>query len=393
MYFWYGRWDSKGSSHLARWQSCPYATTEMVIDRLVAENFKNYSQLEVVFSDRFNCILGLNGSGKTNLLNAIHYLVMAKSAFSSTGNEDVQHGSRHFLLKGRFLKEGESHEVVCYQELRRKRAVSVDGRTCQRISDHVGTFHVVMSTPYDIYLIQGHSENRRKWLNGFISSFDQQHLGKLLEYTKILRQRNALLNLIRSNPTVEQDRLLDVYDGQIIRLSMDISTARRDCMQALSPVFQSLYARFVSRDEPCDAVFSSAVLRDGFEATYARARSRDVLLKQTSQGCHRDDIHFQMDQMPVKKFGSQGQQKSFLIALRLAQHHLMTDKTGGAPILLLDDVFEKLDVERMQQLMTQLGDDDRFGQVMITDANPNFASKAFHPRQKVIKIAGNTLSQ
>lgn len=348
----------------------------MKLSKINLQNFKNYPELALTFSDRLNCIVGLNGSGKTNLLDAIHYLAFTKSAFVATDNQNIRDNSPFFLIKGTF--ESKSHqEILCYQERNQKKIFKYDQKEYDRISDHIGKILLILHTPYDSEIIRDSSEYRRKWVDGCISQHDHQYLEDLILYQKILRQRNALLKKVEGSLNTANASLLDMYDENVINFSKNLADKRNRFVGEIRPFFESNIRSIVAGHESSVISYKSHVNEAAFEEKYRDSRQKDLLLQRTTMGAHRDDYLFFLEDKPIRKFGSQGQQKSFLISLRLTQYDYLFEKLNERPILLLDDVFDKLDDERIEKLIRLLSDSDRFDQIFITDARKERSVKFF----------------
>ena len=340
----------------------------MKIKALALQNFKNYENLALEFSEGIQLFLGQNGMGKTNLLDALHYLTFTKTAFVNTDNQNIRKGALYFLVKGNFENDGKYHEVICYHEGRKKKVIKLNGSPYDRIIEHIGKLPLVLSTPYDSDLIRETSEVRRKWIDGCIAQYNQEYLADLMVYNRILSQRNALLKSMEGHLNGSNSSLLDTYDTQLITLSKSLSQVRADFVNKFIPFLSANEGLIVFERETCSMTYQSQVLAVDFERTFLESRKKDLVTQRTNVGSHKDDYSFLMDGQPLKKFGSQGQQKSFLIALRLSQYDYLAKATKTKPMLLLDDVFDKLDDERIERLTDLLSDSVRFGQVFITDA-------------------------
>ncbi|MAZ41581.1 MAG: DNA replication and repair protein RecF [Flammeovirgaceae bacterium] len=340
----------------------------MKIKTLALQNFKNYENLALEFSEGIQLFLGQNGMGKTNLLDALHYLTFTKTAFVNTDNQNIRKGALYFLVKGNFENAGKYHEVICYHEVRKKKVIKLNGSPYERIIEHIGRLPLVLSTPYDSDLIRETSEVRRKWIDGCIAQYNQEYLADLMGYNRILSQRNTLLKSMEGHLNGSNSSLLDTYDTQIITLSKSLSQVRADFVNKFIPFLSANEGLIVFERETCSMTYQSQVLAVDFERTFLESRKKDLVTQRSNVGLHKDDYSFLMDGQPLKKFGSQGQQKSFLIALRLSQYDYLAKATKTKPMLLLDDVFDKLDDERIERLTDLLSDSVRFGQVFITDA-------------------------
>jgi|TARA_B110000503_G_scaffold143711_1_gene247405 DNA replication and repair protein RecF len=346
----------------------------MKIQALELQNFKNYQKLNLAFSNNLHLIVGQNGTGKTNLLDALHYLSFTKSAFTMTDNQTIKQGAQFFLIKGTFEKGGNTDQVICYQELRKKKIIKRNGNPYERFTDHIGEFPLVLSTPYDGELIQDASEVRRKWVDGCISQYDHGYLENLITYNKVLNQRNALLKLMQGRITGSQSQLLDTYDAHLIPLSKKLGKVRKEFIRRFLPFLSSNEALIVFEKETCTLHYQSDTEKEDFEQLFSNSRQKDMTNLRTNIGAHKDEYVFLMDGLPLKRFGSQGQQKSFLISLRLSQYDYLAHETQKKPLLLLDDIFDKLDDDRIARLTALLTNQKRFGQVFITDARKERAS-------------------
>lgn len=357
----------------------------MKLTGLNLQYFKNYEEQQLVFSDKLNCIVGLNGSGKTNLLDSLHYLAFTKSAFNTTDNQNIKKGAKYFLVKGEFGQD----QILCYQERNQKKILKRNGAEYEKLSDHIGKILVILHTPYDTEIIRDSSEYRRKWVDGCISQHDHEYLNTLLKFQKIVRQRNAFLKQIDGHLNPTNASLLETYDDQIIPFSVELAKKREKFIQEIQPFFHENIKAIVSDREFSTISYKSQLLEEHFRQSYLSNRNKDVMMQRTTMGAHRDDYVFNMDDMPIRKYGSQGQQKSFLIALRLTQYDYLFDKLGEKPILLLDDVFDKLDDERISRLIHILDNNDRFGQVFITDARKERSLSLFEnvENKKIFEIS------
>ena len=338
----------------------------MLLQKLRCAYFKNYTAVELSLAPRLNFIVGPNGAGKTTLLDAIHYLSLTKSAFNALDSHSIQHGQEAFAVEGTFVQQGKSYAVQCSFQRQRGKLLKKDGKPYERMRDHVGQFPVVLTTPYDTDLIRGGSEVRRKFMDGILCQLDSTYLEALLKYQALLKQRNSLLKCYRDTGQLDRD-LLATYDQQLLPLCQTIFTARNRFIQDFVPLFQQHYQYFVSAAEVVQLCYTSAVASPDFAQRFYDSLPQDLALQRTTQGTHRDDIQFVLNGYDLKKIGSQGQQKSFVVALRLAQFDCMHQLLARKPLLLLDDIFDKLDDKRIDKLV-QLMAQQHFGQVFITDA-------------------------
>jgi len=330
--------------------------------------FKNYTKAQVTFSKEINCFLGINGSGKTNMLDAIHYLCLTKSAFNSVDLQNIQHEQAFFSMKAVFEKAGKTVEIQCILEAKKKKQILNNGKAYEKMSEHIGLLPVVLIAPDDTALIKEGSEERRKFFDSLLSQLDKNYLSKLVRYQHFLKQRNALIKQF-----AEQDRLdkslLEPYDLELINLSKWIFEERKTFIERFKPFLLHHYAEISGQREEVEIRYESQCSKDDFREQFHNSLQKDLILKRTNVGIHKDEFVFEIDGYPLKKFGSQGQQKSFLIALKLAQFQVFNEEMGTKPILLLDDIFDKLDDYRISKMM-ELVANHEFGQLFITDARP-----------------------
>lgn len=346
----------------------------MVVNTLKLIQFKNYQEVSVQFAPGIVCLFGKNGSGKTNLLDALHYLSMTRSAFQHTDTHCIQHGGLYFAIHAS-LEHPEFSRVQCYFENGQRKVIKVEGSPCEKLSDHIGRIPSVLITPDHSDLIREGSEIRRKLFDSVISQSNTRYLQLLIRMQHLLKQRNSLLkNLNGQQPDA---RLVAVYDEQLLPVFEEIARIREQFIQSFQPYFEQNYAAIFDGDEMPEIKYRSEMHEPHFAAHFREALAKDVLLQRTTLGAHRDDYTFKLNGRAVKKFGSQGQQKSFLLALKLAEYDYLRQMKGFDPLLLLDDIFDKLDDERIHRLVTLLSDSGRFGQVFITDAREERSRQFF----------------
>jgi DNA replication and repair protein RecF len=329
--------------------------------------FKNYSKAAFSFDERIIGICGNNGVGKTNLLDALYYLCFTKSYFSRSDQQSVQRRAGGFRLEGRIEKQGKVTEVVCILRETGKKEFLTDGEAYEKFSRHIGRFPCVIIAPDDIQIITGASEERRRFLDALLSQLDPAYLQNLIDYNKILQQRNGFLKSLTERRLIDRG-LLEVLDGQLVRAGETIYERRRQFLSGFLPLAGGYYTLIAGLEEPISLGYESQLLHGGFTELLRQGLERDLALQRTGVGIHRDDIGLSYADLPFKTLASQGQRKSLLFALKLAEYETLKRDKGFPPLLLLDDVFEKLDAFRMRNLLDRvcLQDD---GQIFITDTH------------------------
>jgi DNA replication and repair protein RecF len=339
-------------------------------------NFKNYEEQEMAFSDKINCFVGNNGAGKTNLLDAIYYLSFTKSYFNSVDQLNIRHGEAFFAIHGTFQRNGSNaQQVSCIQKAGIKKQFRLNQKDYDRISDHIGQFPCVMVSPYDRDLINEGSDIRRKFIDSVISQFDKPYLDNLIRYNRLLEQRNSLLKQFAERHRADRELLL-LIDEQMMAPATNISDKRRAFLEGFLPIFRHYFGFISGGTEDVGIEYESQLTAGSYLDIVNEAFIKDQSIRYSSAGIHKDDFIFNLDGYPVKRFGSQGQQKSFAVALKLAQFDFTRNLIGFKPILLFDDIFDKLDPGRVHQLI-QLVDNDSFGQVFITDTEPERIKRTF----------------
>ncbi len=339
----------------------------MHIEKLALIHFKNYEESEIQFSPEVNCFVGANGAGKTNILDAIYYLSMCKSYLNPIDSQNILFDKAFFLLQGTWIKNEEQNHIYCAVKKGTKKVFKKNKVAYDKLADHIGQYPVVMISPYDRNLILEGSETRRKWMDGIIAQFNRDYLECLIKYSKVLEQRNALLKNMADFGFFNPESI-DVWDEQLMLYGSKIYEIRKDFLSEFIPVFQKFYAVISAEKEAVELVYKSQLHDTRFDKLIKQATKADFRKQYTTVGIHKDDLVFTIKNQPVKKFGSQGQQKSFLIALKLSQFEWLFKHLGVKPVLLLDDIFDKLDNQRVEKLMEMVSNND-FGQVMITDTD------------------------
>lgn len=340
----------------------------MYLEKLTLTNFKNYENAEVSFNPKVNCILGLNGAGKTNLLDAIYYLTFTKSALNSTDSQNIRHSEKMAVVQGKFLGD-EEVLVTCGLKVRQKKVFKVNKVELEKMSDHIGYMPLVLISPDDTAIIKEGSESRRKFVDSTISQVNRTYLRNLMQYNHQLKQRNNLLKNWPHGKPPDRD-LFAAYDDVLSKLSLKIYAERLQFVEAYKPYFLKHYEDISSNKEHIDLLYNSNLADKNYDRQFSDSLKKDLLLQRTTMGIHRDDFILRMDEFLMKKIGSQGQQKSMVIAMKLAQFDYLQDVTEKIPLLLMDDIFDKLDDQRIEKLITLINQ-EKFGQVFITDARPD----------------------
>lgn len=343
------------------------------------------------FSSKINVLVGKNGSGKTNLLDAIYYLSLTKSAVSGADNFCIRDGEQHFFLKGVFELRPDVWEITSAFQTGSRKIFKEGVNEYQKLSDHIGKYPVVLIAPDDTNLVKDRSEARRRFFDSIISQVDRTYLESLIHYNHALKQRNSLLKMFFETNRVDV-AALETYDDVLARMGAPVHERRRQFVAEYGPVFQKFYS-FIVADEEASVLYKSELNQTGFLEGLRENRVRDLGLQRTGFGIHRDDYHFTLGGGDLKRLGSQGQQKSFVIAMKLAQFEVIKQHKGFNPLLLLDDIFDKLDDSRIERLL-QLVEDNRFGQLFITDARPDrtiaFLEK-IHADTSVFEVKDDTI--
>lgn len=339
----------------------------MIIRRLTLINFKNHPEKTFEFSPQINCFVGNNGVGKTNILDALHYLSVGKSFLGNSDFQNILSDAEFFSIDAT-VDSGEKEDIIKILLPREaKKIIKKNDKSYERLADHIGYLPSVMISPYDSNLISDSGESRRKFLDAMISQTNPEYLFNLIQYQKTLQQRNALLKYFAKNRTFERDSL-EIYDEPMTKFGTEIFQQRKAFVSQLNPVVQQFYNMLSRGREQVEVQYQSHLYEDNFAEILRENLDKDRFLTYTSGGVHKDDLLFQMNGNLLKKYGSQGQQKSFLISLKLAQIKRIKELTGKNPVLLLDDIFDKLDDHRVSQLISLINQEN-FGQMFITDTH------------------------
>lgn len=336
----------------------------MQLQKLTILNYKNIAEAELLFSKKINCFIGDNGMGKTNVLDAIYYLSFCKSHSNSIDSQNIQHESDFFMLNGIFEREGTVEEIYCGMKRRQKKQFKRNKKEYERLADHIGLMPLVLVSPHDAALISEGSEERRKFVDGVISQYNKTYLNHLLNYNNALKQRNALLKI--DQPI--DDALFEIWEEQMAQHSTYIYDERINFLNQFIPIFKEMYNHISGGREEIFLNYQSQLSKGDILARMRETRGRDQLIGYSTQGIHKDELEMLLDNYPIKRVGSQGQNKTYLIALKLAQFVFLKKTHGFAPILLLDDIFDKLDAKRVTEIV-KIVSGETFGQIFITDTN------------------------
>jgi DNA replication and repair protein RecF len=339
----------------------------MRLDKLSLINFKNFESQTFDFQHKINCFVGDNGIGKTNALDAIYYLSFGKSYFNTVATQNIRHNQDFFMVQGEYLIDERKDTFICSLKRGQKKCIKRNDKEYERFSDHIGYLPLVIISPTDRDLIIEGSERRRKFIDSVISQSDKNYLKLLINYNKVLLQRNTLLKYFAANRTFDALNL-KVYDEQLEKLGESIYKKRNGFLTEFTPIFEARYQTISNGKESVSLKYKTQLDEGKLVDLLEKAVERDRILQYTSVGIHKDDLQFEISGYPIKKFGSQGQQKSFLIALKLAEFDFIKNQSKVKPILLLDDIFDKLDEKRVSKIIDLVNHDD-FGQIFISDTH------------------------
>ncbi|RYC53185.1 DNA replication/repair protein RecF [Flagellimonas olearia] len=359
----------------------------MFLRHLSLVNYKNFDSKTLDFDPVINCLVGDNGVGKTNILDAIYHLCFGKSYFNPVATQNIKHDTDFFVVDGEFEKEGRTEKIICSFKKGTKKVIKRNGKAYEKFSEHIGFLPLVIISPSDRDLILEGSDTRRKFMDGVISQSDKAYLQTLIKYNKVLTQRNSLLKYFVANHTFDPNTLA-IYNEQLHNLGTEIHKKRVAFIDSLIPIFQKQYAHISEKDEQITLSYESQLSEENLLNLLEKNIDKDRALQYTSVGIHKDDLDFTIGGHPIKKFGSQGQQKSFLIALKLAQFHFIKQQASTTPILLLDDIFDKLDESRVSHIVG-LVKDDNFGQIFISDTHADRTEnvvKNIHQSYKIFTL-------
>lgn len=359
----------------------------MYLKNISVFNYKNFSEASFEFVSKINCFVGKNGIGKTNVLDAIYHLSYGKSYFNPLAVQNIKHGEDFFVIDGAFEINERNEQIICSLKKGNKKILKRNGKVYDKFSEHVGFIPLVIISPADRDLIVEGSETRRKFMDSVISQLDSNYLKQLIQYQKVMSQRNALLKYFALNFVFDNDTL-SIYNEQLNSFGNYIFEKRKQFIKDFIPIFNIHHKAITDSQEEVQIVYESHLLEKDLLALLQENINKDKVLQYTSVGIHKDDLSFEIDNYPIKKFGSQGQQKSFLIALKLAQFEFIKNQSGIKPILLFDDIFDKLDESRVAKIV-EMVNSDTFGQLFISDTHPERTEnivKSTHQTYKIFNL-------
>jgi DNA replication and repair protein RecF len=339
----------------------------MHLKTLSLVNFKNYEQVDIPLSAKINCFVGENGVGKTNLLDAIHYLSLCKSNLNPVDSQNIRYDQDFLVVQGLFERKGKEENIYCGIRKQKKKQFKRNQKEYSKLSEHIGLIPLVMISPADAILINGGSEERRKFMNGVIAQYSRVYLENLIQYNRALTQRNRLLKDFAFARNFDSETL-EVWDEQLIRYGEPIFEERARFVKELLPVFNAFHSHVSGDREQVTLTYQAHMLKTGFREGLKASLEKDRIIQYTTFGIHKDDLGMELGGYSMKKSGSQGQQKTFLVALKLAEFEFIRMLTEIAPILLLDDIFDKFDAERVKHIISLVAE-NQFGQIFITDTN------------------------
>ena len=359
----------------------------MTLENLSLLNYKNFETVSFQFDSKINCLVGNNGVGKTNVLDAIYHLSFGKSYFNPLTVQNIKHGEEFFVIEGNYTKKNREEKIIVSAKRGHKKVIKRNGKSYNRFSEHIGFLPLVIVSPTDRDLIIEGSDTRRKFIDGVISQGDSNYLQTLLNYNKVLTQRNSLLKYFAINNTYNQETL-DIYNLQLHDLGTTIFEKRKEFLEEFMPIFLKRYQSISNSKESVTLTYKSQLNEKELLVLLEENSAKDKITQYSNYGIHKDDLNFEIEEHPIKKFGSQGQQKSYLIALKLAQFDFIKAHSKVNPILLMDDVFDKLDELRVAQIISLVKNED-FGQLFISDTHSNRTEnviKKIHQSYKMFKL-------
>ncbi|AWK02881.1 DNA replication and repair protein RecF [Flavobacterium crocinum] len=359
----------------------------MHLNKISLFNYKNFSEASFDFDIKINCFVGKNGIGKTNVLDAIYHLAYGKSYFNPLAVQNIKHGEEFFVIDAELEKNERTEQIVCSLKKGQKKVLKRNGKAYDKFSDHIGFIPLVIISPADRDLIIEGSETRRKFMDSVISQLDSTYLHQLIQYQKVIVQRNALLKYFALNHTFDNDTL-SIYNEQLNEYGKSIFEKRKTFLEQFIPIFNVHHQTITGSEESVQLVYESHLFEKDLLTLLQENINKDRALHYTTVGIHKDDLSFEIDSHPIKKFGSQGQQKSFLIALKLAQFEFLKKQSGVKPILLFDDIFDKLDETRVAKIV-EMVNSETFGQLFISDTHPERTEaivKSTHQTYKIFNL-------
>ena len=356
----------------------------MFLKELSLTNYKNFESLKFSFDTKIICFVGLNGVGKTNILDSIYHLSYTKSYFNPIPSQNIKHGETFFFISGKYMIHDKEENILVSLKKGDKKIIKRNNKLYKKFSDHIGKIPLVLISPDDRNLIIEGSETRRKFIDGIISQTDKEYLNNLIDYNKTLKQRNALLKMFYDNSESIR-KTIDIYDRQLSSDAQKIYDKRREFLNEFIPIFKSRYKELSNDKENVEIKHSSDISPDqNLYKLLKNSLEKDLRFQYTTKGIHKDDLNLSLDNFPIKKYGSQGQQKTFLIAMKLAQFDYLS-KLDSKPILLLDDIFDKLDDSRVKQIIN-LVNQEKFNQIFISDTNKTRSENTIKKVNKSYKI-------
>ena len=359
----------------------------MHLKKISLFNYKNFSEVNFEFVNKINCFVGKNGIGKTNVLDAIYHLSYGKSYFNPLAVQNIKHGEEFFVIDGEFEINERNEQIICSLKKGQKKILKRNGKIYDKFSEHLGFIPLVIISPADRDLIIEGSETRRKFMDSVISQLDPHYLKQIIQYQKVMSQRNALLKYFAVNYVFDNDTL-SIYNEQLDSFGKYIFEKRKEFIDQFVPIFNAHHQAITGSEETVQLVYESHLFENDLLTLLKENINKDRALNYTSVGIHKDDLSFEIDHFPIKKFGSQGQQKSFLIALKLAQFEFLKNQSGRKPILLFDDIFDKLDENRVAKIV-EMVNSDTFGQLFISDTHPERTEnivKSTYQNYKIFKL-------
>ncbi len=356
----------------------------MYLKKIALVNYKNFDSATFEFNAKINCFIGNNGVGKTNVLDAIYQLAFTKGYFNSIATQNIQHDKEFFLIEGVFNVNDKEELISCSIKKGVKKVIKRNGKEYEKLSEHIGLIPLVIISPNDTNLIIEGSIVRRKFMDSVIAQSDKIYLQHLIAYNKVLSQRNSLLKYFALNHTFDILNI-EIYNKQLIEFGEPIYQKRKMFFEKFTPIFKERYQHISNIDEKVDFLYKTQLEHADFEEQLINSLDKDRLLQYTSVGIHKDDLLYTIDGYPIKKFGSQGQQKSYLVALKIAEFDFVKMQSKLTPILLLDDIFDKLDEKRVSQII-ELVNDNNFGQLFITDTHTDRTEKVIKKTKQPYKM-------